>query len=70
MEAKVRYVPQNVKKVLTAVNGKLNIAEVVAACGLDEAQAEAVIKDLITNEIIELVDPTQEEEKPAEEKPA
>jgi hypothetical protein len=70
MEAKVRYVPQNVKKVLTAINGKLNIAEVVAACGLDEVQAEAVIKDLLTNEIIDLVDPTQEEEKPTEPKPA
>ncbi len=70
MEAKVRYVPQNVKKVLTAINGKLNIAEVVAACGLEESQAETIIKDLLTTEIIELVDPNQEEEKPAEPKPA
>jgi hypothetical protein len=70
MEAKVRYVPQNVKKVLSAINGKLNIGEVVAACGLEEAQAETVIKDLLTNEIIELIDLVEEEAKPTETKPA
>jgi hypothetical protein len=61
-EAKVRYVPQNVKKVLVAIDGKRTLGDVIQQCGLDANQAGQIIKELIKQEVIETID----EEAPAQ----
>jgi len=58
-EAKVRYVPQNVKKVLQAIDGKRSLDEVVKLSQLEAAQATQIIKELLTHNILEALDPAQ-----------
>ncbi len=65
-EAKVRYVPQNVKKVLQAIDGSRNLAEVVKLSQLDGTQAGQIIKELINHGILEAVEPP----KPGEAAPS
>jgi hypothetical protein len=64
-ESKVRYVPQNVKKVVQAVDGNRDISEVIQQCGLEADQATQIIKDLMAQGILDAVDRKQE---PAEAK--
>lgn len=58
-EAKVRYVPQHVKKVLLAIDGQRNIADIIKLSQLDASQAAQIIKELISNSILEALDPSQ-----------
>jgi len=58
-EAKVRYVPQNVKKVLQAIDGQRNISEVVRLSQLEAAQAAQIIKELVAHGILEALEPGQ-----------
>lgn len=58
-EAKVRYVPQNVKKVLQTIDGHRSINDVLKLSQLESAQAAQIIKELIGHGILEALDPTQ-----------
>ena len=66
-EAKVRYVPQTVKRVLQLIDGQRNISDVITQSQLDSAQAAQIIKDLISQDVLETVDPNI---TPAPEVPA
>jgi hypothetical protein len=55
-EAKVRYVPQNVKQVIKCINGVRTVEEVVQCSQLDETKALQILRELINHHIIELVD--------------
>ncbi len=63
-ESKVRYVPQNVKKILQGIDGKRTPDEVIAQSQLDPAMGAQIIKDLIAQEILEIVDAVKPEETP------
>lgn len=63
-EAKVRYVPQNVKKVVQAIDGQRNITDVIKHSQLDATQAAQIIKELIDQNVIETVEIKKEEEAP------
>ena len=65
-EAKVRYVPQNVKKVLQIIDGTRSMADVIKQCGLEAAQATQIIKELIGHDILETVEPPKPGAPPAE----
>lgn len=65
-EAKMRFVPQNVKRVLLAVDGKRTIQEIVQKSQLDAGQAAQIIKDLITQNVVEAADQPAAAEAPAE----
>lgn len=56
-EAKVRYVPQNVKRILQLVDGQRNISDVISQSQLEAAQAAQIIKDLISQDVLETIDP-------------
>jgi hypothetical protein len=56
-EAKVRYVPQTVKRILQLIDGQRTIADVIQQSQLDAAQAAQIIKELITQDVIEQIDP-------------
>ncbi|HEX2948616.1 MAG TPA: DUF4388 domain-containing protein [Armatimonadota bacterium] len=56
-EAKVRYVPQNVKRVLQLIDGQRSIGDVIKQCQLDSTQAAQIIKELITQDVVEAVEP-------------
>lgn len=58
-EAKVRYVPQNVEKVLQAIDGRRSINEVLKLSQIKSAQAAQIIKELIRHGILEALDPEQ-----------
>ncbi len=58
-EAKVRYVPQNVKKVLQAIDGQRSINDVLKVSQLETAQSAQIIKELIGHGILEAIDPAQ-----------
>jgi hypothetical protein len=60
-EAKVRYVPQAVKRVLQAINGHRCLDEVVQEAQLDPAQSQQIIKDLITQGVVLTVEVKQTE---------
>lgn len=62
-ESKVRYAPQNVKKVLAAIDGERCISEVVEKSQVEATQAAQIIKDLISQDVVELFTPTEELEK-------
>ena len=64
VEAKVRYVPQNVKRILQLIDGHRSIGDVVRESQLDAPTAAQIIKDLITQEILDSVGP--EENTPTE----
>lgn len=68
-EAKVRYVPQAVKKVLQVIDGTKSLADVIKGSGLESNQAAQIVKDLINHGILESVDATKKEEQqePAQE---
>lgn len=53
-EAKVRYVPQNVKQVITRVNGMRTVEEIVSDSGLDQEPATQILRELINHNILEL----------------
>jgi hypothetical protein len=53
-EAKVRYVPQNVKKVITCVNGVRTVEEIISDSGLDQEPAAQILRELINHGILEL----------------
>lgn len=57
-EAKVRYVPQNVKRVLQLIDGQRCIGDLIRQSQLEPAQAAQIIKDLISQDVIEAVDPS------------
>lgn len=59
-ESKVRYVPQNVKKILQLIDGKRTVGDVVRDCQLDSAAAEQIIKDLLTQDILDASEPSVE----------
>lgn len=63
-EARVRYVPANVKRLVQAIDGQRTIAELIAESQLDTDQAAQVIKELMHQQIVELVD-TPLEAQPA-----
>jgi len=60
-EAKVRYVPQNVKKVVQVIDGIRSMAEVIKQSGLEANQAAQIIKELINHNILEAVEPAKPE---------
>ena len=53
-EARVRYVPQNVKKVITCVDGVRTVEEIARDSGLDQEQATQILRELINHNILEL----------------
>lgn len=53
-EARVRYMPQNVKRVLQAIDGNRDVNEVVKQSQLDPTQAAQIIKELVAQEVIEV----------------
>ncbi|MHB9132072.1 MAG: DUF4388 domain-containing protein [Armatimonadota bacterium] len=55
-EAKLRYVPQNVKRVVMAIDGQRTLAEVVQKSQLEPAQAAQIVKDLLSQEVLELIE--------------
>ena len=59
-EAKVRYVPQNVKKVIQAIDGQRTLSEVIKLSQLDATQAAQIIKELVNHNILEAVEPQKE----------
>lgn len=67
MEAKVRYVPQNVKRILHLVDGQRSVSDIITQSNLEAAQAAQIIKDLISQEVLEKVEAN---EVPAEPVPA
>lgn len=52
-EQKVRYAPQNTKRILMAIDGQRNVGEVIAASELEPDPAAAVIQELISQGVIE-----------------
>jgi hypothetical protein len=58
-EAKVRYVPQSVKRVLLVIDGKRTVSEVIRDCQLEQSQATKIIKDLVDQGILEASEPEQ-----------
>jgi hypothetical protein len=62
-EARLRYVAQATRQVAQHVDGKRTIAEVVQESGTEVAQANQIIKDLITQGTLEIVEVVEEEEK-------
>lgn len=60
-EAKVRYVPQNVKKVIQAIDGTRTLAEVIKLSQLEASAAAQIIKELTNHNILETVEPEKEE---------
>jgi len=64
-EAKVRYVPQNVKKVLQVIDGTRSMSDVIKQSGLEAAQATQIIKELIGHDILEAVEPPKPGAPPA-----
>jgi len=56
-EAKVRYAPQNTKRLLMAINGQRSITEVIRETEMDATQAATIIKDLITQGVVEMMTP-------------
>lgn len=57
-EAKVRYVPQNVKRVLQLIDGQRNIGDIIKQSQLDSTQAAQIVKELITQGVVEEIDPS------------
>lgn len=57
-EAKVRYVPQNVKRILQLIDGQRNIGDVIKQCQLESTQAAQIIKELIAQDVVEPLDQT------------
>lgn len=57
-EAKVRYVPQNVKRVLQLIDGQRNVGDIIKQSQLEAQQAAQIIKELISQDVIETIDPT------------
>lgn len=55
-EAKVRYVPQNVKRILQLIDGQRNIGDVIKQCQLESTQAAQIIKELIAQDVVEPLD--------------
>ncbi|HEY3377124.1 MAG TPA: DUF4388 domain-containing protein [Armatimonadota bacterium] len=58
-EAKVRYVPQNVKRILQLIDGQRPVGEIIKQCQLEPAQAAQIIKELLAQDVVEMVDPGQ-----------
>jgi predicted methyltransferase len=52
-EARVRFVPQKVKRVLAAIDGTRSLSEVVQQSELDAEQTTQIINDLIAQGILE-----------------
>jgi hypothetical protein len=69
-EAKVRYVPQNVKKVIQAIDGQRSLSEVIKLSQLDANQAAQIIKELVNHNILEAVEPPKDGEPQAPAEPA
>jgi hypothetical protein len=63
-EAKVRYVPQNVKKVIQAIDGNRSLSEVIKLSQLDANAAAGIIKELVNHNILEAVEPPKDGEQP------
>ena len=63
-EAKVRYVPQNVKKVIQSIDGQRTLAEVIKLSQLDANQAAQIIKELVGHNILEAVEPSKPDGQP------
>ncbi|MHB0937175.1 MAG: hypothetical protein ACYDCO_12930 [Armatimonadota bacterium] len=53
-ESKVRYVPQNVKKVIQCVNGARTVEEIARDADLDPQQTTKILQELINHNILEL----------------
>jgi len=53
-EAKVRYVPQNVKKVITCIDGTRTVEEILQCSQLSQDQAIMILRELIKHDILEL----------------
>jgi len=53
-EAKVRYVPQNVKKVIACVDGVRTVEEIAQDSELDPEKAVQILRELINHNILEL----------------
>ena len=66
-EAKVRYVPQTVKRILQLIDGQRTLGEVIEQCQLNAEQAAQIIKELVTQEVVELVDAIAVPEEPVAE---
>ena len=65
-EAKVRYVPQNVKKVIQSIDGTRTLSDVIKASQLEANAAAQIIKELVNHNILEAVEPPKEgQEAPA-----
>jgi hypothetical protein len=63
-EVKVRYVPQNVKKLLQGIDGQRNVTDVIQLSQIDAAQAAQIIQELIKQDVVEVFDPTKPPEAP------
>lgn len=59
-ESKVRYVPQNVKRILQLIDGRRTIGDIIRDCQLDSAAAEQIIKDLLSQDILDATEPAAE----------
>ena len=66
-EAKVRYVPQNVKKVIQQIDGQRTLSDVIKLSQLEANAAAQIIKELINHNILEAVEPVKEGEAPPAE---
>lgn len=69
-EAKVRYVPQNVKKVIQSIDGNRTLSEVIKLSQLEANAAAGIIKELINHNILEAVEPVKEGEQAQTAPPA
>ena len=65
-EAKVRYVPQNVKKVLQVIDGTHTMAEVIKLSQLEASQATQIINELIGHGVLETAEAAKAGAAPAE----
>ena len=60
-ESKIRYVPQNVRKILQCIDGVRTRDEVIALSQLKQDIAEVILKDLTVQEVIEEIDAVPEQ---------
>lgn len=52
-EAKVRYAPQQTKRILMAINGERTIGEVIELSELEHDQAASIIQELVAQGVLE-----------------
>jgi hypothetical protein len=62
-EARLRYVAQATKQLAQCVDGKRTIGEVVQESNMDETQANQIIKDLVAQGTLEIVEVVEQDGK-------